>query len=271
MLAPSDSKFPSGSSRKPDIGLQLYTVRGPVEMDPEGALRRIAEIGFVGIEYYPLPESISPTLVAKLFKDLGLIVLGMHLPLPVGEQRGNAVKLAEIFHCDRVVYPGWPQGEKYKDLEATKRTMEVYNDAAAFFKKEGLRFGLHNHWWEFGEADGIIPFYYLLKHVDKSVFFEIDTYWAKTAGQDPAKVITTFGPRAPLLHIKDGPAVKGEKMYQQVPIGDGSLDLHAIAKAAGSNTEWMIVEFDEYDKDIFDGIAKSYRYLTKGGLARGKV
>jgi sugar phosphate isomerase/epimerase len=271
MLALSDSRFSSGSSRKPDIGLQLYTVREAIEKDPEEALRKVAEIGFVGIEYYPLPDSLSPNRVGKLFNDFGLDVFAMHLPLPVGEDRGGAVKLAETFHCDRVIYPGWPQGEKYRTLEATKRTMEVYNEAAAYLKNQGLRFGLHNHWWEFEEVDGIIPFYYLLKHLDRSVFFEIDAYWARTAGQDPAKVLATFGPRAPLLHIKDGPAVKGDTMYKHVPIGEGSLDFHALAKAAGSTTEWMIVEFDEYDKDIFDGIAKSYTYLTREGLARGNV
>ena len=42
-------------------------------------------------------------------------------------------------------------------------------------------------------------------------------------------------------------------------------------RAGGTNIKWMIVEFDEYANDIFDGIQKSYTYLTKNGLAEGKV
>jgi len=267
----SDSDLNPSPRHKAKTGLQLYTVRKAIEQDFEGTLNKIAEIGFVGIEYYPLPESITTEYAAKVFKDLKLIVLGMHTPLPVGDQRDAAVKLAEAFNCDRVIYPGWPQGEEYKNVDATEGTAGTYNEAAAFLETKGLKFGLHNHWWEFEKTDGIYPFYYLLEHLDKSIFFEIDTYWAKTAGRDPAKVVRDFGKRAPLLHIKDGPAVKGDTMYNHVPAGDGSLDFAAIVKAGGKNIEWMIIEFDEYERDVFDGIRKSYGFLTKKGLAEGNV
>jgi sugar phosphate isomerase/epimerase len=263
------SRNPSSRYRA-KIGLQLYTVRKAIEQDFEGTLKKIADIGFVGIEYYPLPENITAEHAAKVFKDMKLVVLGMHTPLPAGDQRDAVVRMAEAFNCDRVIYPGWPQGEKYKNVEATKHTAETYNEAAAFLKTKGLMFGLHNHWWEVEKTEGIYPLYYLLEHLDKGIFFEIDTYWAKTGGLDPAKVVRDFGKRAPLLHIKDGPAVKGDTMYHQVPMGEGSLDFPAIVKAGGKNIEWMIVEFDEYDKDIFDGIKNSYTFLKKNGLAEGK-
>jgi sugar phosphate isomerase/epimerase len=271
VLTFSEFNFFSTSSRKANIGLQLYTIRESIEKNLEDTMRKVADIGYLGIEYYPLPEKISPERAGRLFKDLGLKVLGMHLPLPVDAQRENALRLAKTFDCDRVIYPGWPQGDRYRNLEAMNRATELYNETASFLEGEGLRLGLHNHWWEFEETDGIYPFYYLLEHLDKSVFFEIDTYWAKTAGQDPAKVVADFRQRAPLLHIKDGPAVKGERMYEHVPAGEGSLDFHAIARAGGENIEWMVVEFDEYDKEIFDGIAKSYSFLTREGLALGRV
>jgi hypothetical protein len=79
-----------------------------------------------------------------------------------------------------------------------------------------------------------------------------------------------FGKRAPLLHIKDGPAVKGESIDEQLPAGLGVMDLPSIVKAGEGNIEWMIVEFDGYKKDIFDGISLSYAYLTKNGLAESK-
>jgi sugar phosphate isomerase/epimerase len=111
----------------------------------------------------------------------------------------------------------------------------------------------------------------MLDHLDKNVFFEIDTYWAKTAGKDPAKVVGDFGARAPLLHIKDGPAIKGEASQAQVPAGEGAVNFSDIVRVAGKNTEWMIVEFDEYANDIFYGIRKSYQYLVSNGFARGKI
>jgi sugar phosphate isomerase/epimerase len=260
-----------GKKYTADIAFQLYTVRKEIEKDFEDTIRKVAEMGFVGVETYPLPPNVTLEGAAKVFKDSGLKVFGMHTDLPVGDQRDKVVKMADAFTCANVVYPGWPQGDKYKNLDATKQTADLYNEAAAFLKTKGLRFGLHNHWWEFEKTDGIYPFYYLLEHLDSEVFFEIDTYWAKTAGLNPAKVVGDFGKRAPFLHIKDGPAVKGDTMFAHVPVGSGSLDFPSIVKAGGENIQWMIVEFDEYTGNIFEGLKSSYTYLTKNGLAGGRV
>jgi sugar phosphate isomerase/epimerase len=182
-----------------------------------------------------------------------------------------ALKMAEAYGCDRMVYHGWPQDGKYKNLDAIKHTVEVYNEVSASLKADGLRFGLHNHWWEFEETGSFYPAYYLLENLNPDIFFEIDVYWVKTGGQVPVKVVRDFGRRAPLLHIKDGLAQKGDIGYRQVPAGDGTVDFPSVVKAGGKNIEWMIVEFDEYEHDIFEGVQKSYTYLTKNRLAKGKI
>jgi sugar phosphate isomerase/epimerase len=218
-----------------------------------------------------LPESITVKHAAKALKDAGLKVLGMHTALPVGKQRDQVLRMAEAYDSRRVIYPGGPPEHRSTIEDTVKYMVEVYNETAGFFKTKGLEFGLHNHWWEFENTDGVYPFYYLLENLDASVFFELDTYWIKTAGFDPARAVKDFGRRAPLLHIKDGPAVKGSTADRQVPVGAGSMDFPAIVAAGGENIEWMIVEFDEYEKDIFDGIRQSYSFLTKRGLAAGKI
>jgi len=261
----------AGPRTKAKIGLQLYTIRRQIEKDFEGSIRKVAEIGFEGIETYALPGNITLENAAKIFKDAGLKVFSMHTELPAAGTRDAVVKMADVYECDLAIYPGWPQGDKYKNVEATKHMVGVYDEASAFLKSKGMRFGLHNHWWDFELTDGIYPFYYLLDHASKDIVFEIDTYWAKTGGQNPATVIKRFGKRAPLLHIKDGPAIEGDKAYAQVPAGDGSMDFPSIVKAGGENIQWMVVEFDEYGKDIFDGIRQSYSFLTKHGLAKGKI
>ncbi|MGE5496651.1 MAG: TIM barrel protein [Syntrophothermus sp.] len=252
------------------IGIQLYTIRKEIEKDFEAAVKKVAGIGYSGVETYALPSNITLAKAAGIFKTAGLKVFGMHTEMPEGNQKDQILRLADAYHCDRAIYAGWPEEEKYKDKDTVKRTADRYNEAAAFLKSRGLKFGLHNHWWEFEKhADGITPFYYLLENLSSDVFFEIDTYWVKTGGQDPAKVVSDFGGRAPLLHIKDGPAIKGEKSYEQVPAGRGVMDFQAIVKSAAGNTEWMVVEFDEYASDIFEGIKESYDFLTGKRLAKG--
>ena len=268
----SSAFVPVIARTKAKIGIQLYTVRKNIETDFDATMKKVAEMGYLGIETYALPETVTLDHASKVFKELGLKVFSMHVDMPLGDKRDIALKQADAYQCDRMVFAGWPEGEKYKDLDTLKHTMEDYNAVTGFMKSRGIRFGLHNHWWEFEKhAYGERPFYYLLKHVDPDLFFEIDTYWARTAGGDPAAILRDFGKRAPLLHIKDGPAIKGEKAYEQLPAGDGVMNFGAIAKVGGSNIEWMIVEFDEYSRDIFDGIQKSYTYLTSKGYAVGKI
>lgn len=265
--------FISNKKYEAKIGLQLYTIRKEIENDFDNSVKKIADMGYLGIESYALPENVTLNHAARYFNEVGLKVFSMHSELPVdGINRDIALKMADAYNCDTIVYHGWPQGDKYKNQEALKHTIEIYEETAAFLKTKGLFLGLHNHWWEFQKnEDGILPAYYLLNHLNKDIFFEIDTYWAKTAGQDPAKIIKDFGKRVRFLHIKDGPAVMGKKGYEQVPVGDGVMDFPSIVKAGKENIKWLIVEFDEYDKNIFEGVKKSYSYLTGKYLANGKI
>ncbi|MFZ1976815.1 MAG: sugar phosphate isomerase/epimerase [Bacteroidota bacterium] len=267
-----------------NIGFQLYNVRRQIVADLEGSIQKISGMGYLGVETYPLPSNIDLQRAAKVFKENGLMVFSMHTELPVGDEVDNIMKMSDAYHCSIVVYPGWPKdlstqdsdlflraSEIFKTVDKMKQRAEQYNEIGAALKKKGLHFGIHNHWWEFEKSDGTYPSYYFLEHLDPDIFFEIDTYWAKTAGQNPAKVIADFGKRAPFLHIKDGPATKDGNMYSMVPAGSGVMDFPAIVKAGGKNIQWMIVEFDEYAGSIFDGMQGSYTYLTKNNLAKGKV
>jgi sugar phosphate isomerase/epimerase len=102
--------------------------------------------------------------------------------------------------------------------------------------------------------------------VDPGVFFEVDTYWAQTGGVEAADLVRKLGAKAPLLHIKDGPCVKGEPM---TAVGDGVMDVGAIVNAGKPYTEWMIVELDACATDIIEAVAKSYSYLVGKGFAHG--
>ena len=254
----------------PKVGLQLWTIRQAIEQDVGQALRRIAEMGFVGVETAGLPKHLSHKRVGQELRKLGLTVLGAHCEIPIGNEKKVWMEIADAYNCRHMVWHGWPGEDRYRSLEKLKQAVEVYNEANSFAKSNGLHFGLHNHWWEFEAVEGIIPYYYLLKNLEQDIFFEIDTYWAKTAGFDPARVVADFGGRMPFIHIKDGPAPKGKIVREQVPAGQGTLDFPAIAKA-GQAAEWMIVEFDACATDMMEAVHESYRYLTQNGLARGTV
>ena len=99
----------------------------------------------------------------------------------------------------------------------------------------------------------------------ESIFFEIDTYWVKTAGLNPAEVVAELAERAPLLHLKDGPAQKDKAM---LAAGKGVMDFPDILQHA-KTPEWIILEMDSCATDMLEAVQESYDYLTQQGLAKG--
>jgi sugar phosphate isomerase/epimerase len=249
------------------IGLQLYTIRDALSGDFAGIIRKIAAIGYVGVETAGFPGT-TPQAAAALFRELGLAVPSAHIALPLGDQRSQVLDTMGILGCSRIIAPSPPrEANHYQTLDHIRLACDLFNEANAVALANGLTLGIHNHWWEFRQVEGRYVYQVMLEHLEPEVFFQIDTYWAKTAGVDPAAVVKELGTRAPLLHIKDGPLLKDEP---QLAVGDGAMDVRAIVQAAGSATEWMIVELDQCATDMLEAVEKSYRYLVEEDLAHGR-
>jgi sugar phosphate isomerase/epimerase len=82
-------------------------------------------------------------------------------------------------------------------------------------------------------------------------------------------MVRLFGQRAPLLHVKDGPAGP-DTDADMVAVGDGQVDYPAIIAAAEGTAEWLIVELDRCATDMMTAVERSYHYLVGEGLAHGK-
>ncbi|HEX4852335.1 MAG TPA: sugar phosphate isomerase/epimerase, partial [Puia sp.] len=221
------------------IGLQLYTVRNQIKDNIEKTLHRVAQYGFKGVETAFWPENVSISQAGKYLKDAGLKVCSSHIELPIDEKKkADMLAAAEAYDCKRMIWHGWPEDKRYSSLDGTKELADIYNQSYAFAKSHGLEFGLHNHWWEFrNKVDGRFVYEVLLERVDPGIFFEIDTYWVKVAGHDPAKIVGQFGKRAKYLHIKDGPAKWNDSLPADNPdpmvaAGKGTQNFPAIVKAA---------------------------------------
>lgn len=250
----------------PPIALQTYTLRDEMAADLAGVVRRIAAIGYVGVEPSLGVLGTTNARAAQLFRECGLEVCGLHAPLPLGKDEAHVLEAAALFECKRVISGKGP--DSFRTLDQIKSSCEEFNRAARVMAAHGLSFGVHNHWWEFERLGERYVYQIMLEYLDPTVFFEIDTYWVKVAGADPVAVVRELGVRAPLLHIKDGPGTREAPM---VAVGSGVMDFHAIAEAAAGNTEWMIVELDRCATSMIEAVEQSYRYLTQTGLARGKV
>jgi sugar phosphate isomerase/epimerase len=249
------------------IALQLYSLREELAKDFERIVRRVAEMGYIGVEPWSGAfASITPQAAAQLFKDLGLQVIASHVDMPEGENTQKMLDIASGLGIKRVIVASLPP-EDYASVEIIQRTCERLNQASAVAKEHGLELLYHNHWQEYGPVDGGRSGYQvMLQYLNPDIRFEVDTYWVKAAGHDPAAVLKELGARVPMLHIKDGPAVRGQPM---TAVGDGTLDIPGIIHAGEPYAEWMTVEIDRCATNMLTAVQKSYDYLVKKGLARG--
>lgn len=238
------------------LALQLYTVRNELLQDFEGTVRRVAELGYAGVEPFHA-MGVTPEQAGELFRKLGMAVPAAHLPIPLGELSAGVLDDAAALGCSRIISGFGP--EEFSTLDGIYRCCDDFNEASEAAAAVGLRFGVHNHWWEFTRVRDEYPCRILLERLERDMFFELDIYWVAAAGVDPVSVLVELGSRAPLLHIKDGPAVQGKAM---TAVGRGTLDIPGIIAAHAAHTDWLIVELDTCATDMMQAVAESHEYLT---------
>ena len=97
------------SELKP-IALQLYTVRELLDEDFEGTVRRVADMGYVGVEPYSgMPCELSAA--ADLFRELDLQVFNSHVPFPDAANADAVLEIAEAFDLKNVAVAFLPPDE----------------------------------------------------------------------------------------------------------------------------------------------------------------
>jgi len=248
------------------ISVQLYSLREMASKDFPATLRAVAEIGYVGIEFAGFHDN-KPSDIAKLVKSLGLTVSSAHAPLATKESINELVDTYCQFGV-KILVSGFGPNE-FKTLDDVKATTAKFQTAAELLKPHGLSFAIHNHFWEFEALpDGQVPYDVMMAGAPDAGS-ELDIYWAKVGGHEPAEVVKKYKSRLPLLHVKDGTIGEGRKF---TACGDGVVDLASAIKAADpATTKWLTVEIDAVDGDMLTAIGKSYRYLVGKGLADGNV
>lgn len=245
------------------IAIQPYTVREAISQDYVGTLEKLAGIGFEGIELGLPPEGMTIAKQKELLDRLNLQVIGTHasfdnLDVDYG-------RLTDYLHQVGGKYITISM--RFDSKEDVLRKSEQFNRIGEICRAANTTFLYHNHDWEFEQFDGEYVLDLILRETDPAlVKLELDTYWVRKGGLDPAEYLSKLKDRCPLLHIKDVEA--GEEQFF-AEIGEGILDFRAIAEtAANVGTEWLIVEQDQCRRDPFESLAISYRNLESMDLIR---
>lgn len=244
------------------IALQTYTVRDEMRADFKGTLRKVAEMGYPAVQ---LSGTGGMSIAeAKQFVDsLGLRVFGGHFGIEQLEKDlASVLDLARGLGMEYIIVPWMPE-ELRRDAEGWISVAKRMNAIGKKVVAEGFVFCYHNHSFEFQKFDGKYGLDLFYENCDPElVQAELDTYWVKHGGEDPAEYIRKYSGRVPLLHLKD---MAEDGSFAEV--GHGILDWEDIFEAAEEGgVKWMAVEQDVCKHPPLESAKMSLEFLKSKGL-----
>ncbi len=262
--------------KKMPLGIQLWSVRDDMAKNPATTLKAISKLGFNYVEGFGYSGGKWFGLTAKEMKKnlagSGLTMPSSHINITskVYDKAKNA--LTDDFKT--AVADALIVGQKYlinpwlidedRTPEGIKNLCEAMNKAGEYCKGNGIKFGYHNHWFEFEkEVDGATLYEYILKNTDAAlVTQEMDMCWATYAKQNPVDWFKKYPGRFELAHMKDVSNIGGDKVSSIV--GEGLVDFKAILdnqKLAG--LKMLIVELENYRTTPLQDVGVSLKNLKK--------
>jgi sugar phosphate isomerase/epimerase len=221
------------------VALQLYTLRDETSRDFVGTLRRVAQMGYSGVEFAGYGNLSSQDLSA-LLADTGLRAAGTHIRLEAlqGTQLDESLRYCLDIGCPHLVLP-WLANE-WRTPQGMQSLAPQLNAIGQRCQEQGITFAYHNHNFEFARVDGGYLFDTLLQAADPAlVKLELDVYWAAFAGVDPVAFLQAHADRIALIHLKDMAADSS-----MTEVGKGTLDMRSICAFAQDHGLWGIVEHD---------------------------
>lgn len=244
LLMPS-LKMSGSSDPTKQLGIATYSIKG-LETDIEGSFKSLAEDGYkvMEISNYNAGNgtvaNYKPADYAALASKYGLTIISSHArtKFDVKDVPGSLEAWGKVFDDHKTMgckYVIFPMNIWSGNFEGLKEECNLLNKIGEEANKRGIKFGYHNHHFEFVPVAGSDQLYedYLIKNTDPDkVFFQMDVYWVTVGGQDPVAYLKKYPDRFKVLHIKDDYVI-GES---------GKINYEAIYKQFYKNghKDWFV-------------------------------
>ena len=246
--------------RADQIALQLYTMRDRTKQDFIGTLQALAATGYTAVEFAGYGD-VGVGQLRKTLDDAGMQAMGAHIQYDrFASAFDEVVDELHTLGAQFAIVPSIRE-ELRTDTDAVRRLAATFNEWGNTCRAAGLRFGYHNHGFEFAPlagADGTTMYDLLTSETDDSlVAMELDVYWALHAGADALALLKREASRIPILHMKDlGPELE----KADLPVGAGTIQWGPFLDAAKQHVEWYVVEQDHPQDPMVD-VTTSLREL----------
>lgn len=249
------------------LGIQLYSVRDDMKKDPLGTLKQLASMGYKNVEHANYIDrkfyGYSAKEFLKILNDLGMKMPSGHTVMGRNHWDESKKEFTDAWKytiedaaiCgQKFVVSPWLDETLRKTYDGLLSYMEVFNKSGELCKKSGMKFGYHNHNFEFSTLlNGEKVFDIIIKHTDPNlVAQQLDIGNMYGVGGRAMEIVKAYPGRFELMHVKDeiATSVKGEMNdgYESTVLGKGVVGTKAIideGKKSGGTT-YFIIEQESY-------------------------
>ncbi len=267
------------------VGVQLYCVRDDMTRDPLGSLKQIADMGYVYLEHANYVDrkfyGWSATEFKKVLDDLGLRMVSGHTVM--GTQHWDVTKKdftdawkytvedAAVLQQKYVISP-WMDESMRNSYDNLRLYMDVFNKCGELCIKSGMKYGYHNHDFEFSQKlNDEKVFDIIMKNIDPNlVVVQLDIGNMYNAGARALDIVKQYPGRFENIHVKDeikAPA-GGESEYESCILGEGVISCREIVDLAtkiGGTTCYIIEQESYQGKTPMECIKKDLAIMKSWG------
>lgn len=254
----------ASSEKKGMVGLQLYSVRDDMMRDPVGSLTQLAKMGYVYVEHANYIDrkfyGFSAPEFRKVLDGLGLKMISGHTVMTKQHWDDAKKDFSDIWKF--TVEDASTLGQKWvispfmdetmrKTYDDFKKYMEVFNKSGELCKKSGMKFGYHNHDFEFSQKlNGEKIFDIMMKTLNPDlVAMQLDIGNLYNGGAIALDVMSQYPGRFEIIHVKDEIAAKeGNEKYISTILGEGIVKTQKVVDLATKKggTKCYIIEQESY-------------------------
>lgn len=249
------------------LGVEAYTYRHMFPKDVAATLDTIKALGFTEMEG-GVPQGLTAEAYRKMLDQRGIKMpaTGAGYEQIVADPM-SVVTTAKALGASYVMVAWIPHQKGNFTLDNAKKAVADFNRVGKILKDNGLTFCYHDHGYEFQPYQNGTLLDYIIQNTDpRYVSFEMDILWTQFGGGDPVALLTKYGNRWKLMHLKDlkkgvkGDLTGGTPPENDVVLGEGQLDMPAILKAAKTiGIRHYFIEDESNHEDV--QVPKSIAYL----------
>ena len=225
-----------------EVGIIMGTARHLTQNDTEGGLQKLQKMGIKYIEGAG-SRSMARADYKKLLDKYGFDVVAGGASFDKLENTDSVKSVIEnlkYFGADYAVCYWIPHKGDDFTFEDMKKGIAVFNKAGKQMAEAGISLLYHAHGYEFRPYDGQGTMYdYMMENLDpKYVNIEMDVFWMRNPGQNPAALLRKYAGRYPITHLKDRmfgsiDNLNGRQdVERNVVLGQGDVNIAEVMKAA---------------------------------------